>query len=482
VLKPWARAVVTAWVVVVVPVLLGTMALMVLALPRVVGTAVVSLQEQAGLLADRFGAGDVAGTLARSLAVVAIGLPVLGAVYLLARVVRQVVAGTWRRTRGRPGRRALAGVVAAALVAGLAWAWWPDPGAYRPIQAYERGALTDALPAGLTRPAGSALAEGRVSRARTTWPEGLEVPTADAPALAVVMVPRTGGSAADGVGSSEGTPGGAGPAASAPTWVFPFNRPLPPGEGDNQALAVNTTDGSTAYDVAFALVYADEGSALNTNEAYALASCTGCTTVAVAFQVVLVLGQADVVVPQNLSGAVNYACIQCVTYALATQLVLTVSGPLGNDTTARLEELWEQIEAFAATIEDVPLSELQARLSAFEAQILGVVRADPAFVPPASRPAPTGTGGATGAPGGGATDPTVGGGTASPSQPAATGGGGPGTSAPPAVGTAPAEQPATTAPAAPAPATTTAPAPATTATAPPEPSATPSEAPATTAP
>ena len=49
---------------------------------------------------------------------------------------------------------------------------------------------------------------------------------------------------------------------------------------------------------------------LNRNEAYALASCRDCRTVAVAFQVVLVVGSVDVVVPQNLAAAVNYACVR----------------------------------------------------------------------------------------------------------------------------------------------------------------------------
>jgi putative peptide zinc metalloprotease protein len=388
VLKPWARAVVTAWVVVVVPVLLGTLVMMVLALPRLVGTAVASLQEQAAMLGEAFADGDVAALLVRVLSIVAIALPVLGVLYILSRVVRQVVARTWQSTQGRPGRRAVAGVVAVALVSGLAWAWWPEPGAYRPIQAYERGALQDALPAGLRSATPGGLSDGGVGSARAVWPEGAELPTADAPALAVVMVPRepeSPGSTAP--SSGEGTPG----AEPAPTWVFPFDRPLPPGEGDNQALAVNTTDGGTLYDVAFALVYADEDTVLNTNEAYALSSCTGCQTVAVAFQVVLVLGEANVVVPQNLSAAVNYACVQCVTYALATQLVLTVSGPLGADTTARLDQLWKELEAFGRSIKDLPLSQIQARLTEFESQILAVVRADPAFVPAASAPTTTAT-------------------------------------------------------------------------------------------
>jgi putative peptide zinc metalloprotease protein len=262
--------------------------------------------------------------------------------------------------------------------------------------------------------------------------------------------------------------------------VFPFDRPLPPGEGDNQALAVNTTDGGTLYDVAFALVYADEDTVLNTNEAYALSSCTGCQTVAVAFQVVLVLGEANVVVPQNLSAAVNYACVQCVTYALATQLVLTVSGPLGADTTARLEQLWKELEAFGRSIKDLPLSQIQARLTEFESQILAVVRSDPAFVPMSTAPTTTAT---TTAPPSGAES------TASPTGTSTLGGGSPQPS-PPA--SASATAPASTQDEAtqnPAPATTQAPEATTTAapataqpTGPAEPAVTSTTSPATTAP
>jgi putative peptide zinc metalloprotease protein len=173
-----------------------------------------------------------------------------------------------------------------------------------------------------------------------------------------------------------------------PTWVFPFNRPLPPGEGGNQAMAVNTTDGSTLYDVAFALVWADGNTVANTNEAYALASCTGCQTVAVAFQVVLILGNAHVVVPKNVAAAVNYSCVQCVTQALATQLVVTLSGPLSAQSTADLAALWKEISTFGASIQGVPLSELQERLTDFERQILAVVQKDPAWVTPDAGNAP----------------------------------------------------------------------------------------------
>ena len=73
---------------------------------------------------------------------------------------------------------------------------------------------------------------------------------------------------------------GDGTADAAQPWVFPFNKPLAPGEGDNQAMAVNTTDDTIQYDVAFALVWVEDDSpALNTNEAYAFASCTNCAAV-----------------------------------------------------------------------------------------------------------------------------------------------------------------------------------------------------------
>jgi putative peptide zinc metalloprotease protein len=156
--------------------------------------------------------------------------------------------------------------------------------------------------------------------------------------------------------------------------VFPFDRPLPPAEGDNQALAVNTEDGSVLYDVSFALVWADGDEALNVNEAYALASCQDCRTVAVAFQVVLLVGSVDVVVPQNLSAAVNYACIECVTYALATQLVVSLPGELSADGQEALAAIWAELQEFGENIEDVPLAELRDRLTEFEERILDVVQ------------------------------------------------------------------------------------------------------------
>jgi putative peptide zinc metalloprotease protein len=219
--------------------------------------------------------------------------------------------------------------------------------------------------------------------------------------------------------------------------VFPFDRPAAPEEDGNQALAVNTTDGSVTYSVAFALVWAEDGEPVDTrNEAYAFASCSGCAAVAVGFQVVLIVGQTDVVVPENLSAAANYNCLECLTYALASQLVLTLDGPLTDDGMAALQALWAEIAEYGRNIRNVPLADIQARLAAYKEQITALIKADPG--------ATAGTGPATGP----TSEP---GGTAAPTTPSGPGSPAPGqqatspagTQAPAPAGTAPATAPAT---------------------------------------
>ncbi|WP_448628092.1 hypothetical protein [Geodermatophilus sp. URMC 64] len=376
-LKPWARVVVMLWVLVVVPLMAASFLLMVLSLPRLVGTAGAALQQQGTFFTRAVGDGDILAALARALAVVAIVLPLLGIALVLLRLVRRTATGAWRRTSGRPVLRGLALAVAAALLAGLSWAWWPQDGRYRPVRPYEGGTVLDAIPA--ARSSALGVAEGEPGAGLTIWPDDGPLPTADDPALALVLTPA-------GAAGSGGP--GAPSTADAPTWVFPFDRPLPPGDGDNQALAVNTEDGSVQYDVSFSLVWADGDTAVNRNEAYALASCSGCRTVAVAFQVVVLLGSVDVVVPENLSAAVNYACVDCVTYALATQLVVSAPGPLDEQAARDLAAVWARLQAFGEQIEGVPLSELRARLTGFEEEILAIVRRSAEEQPePAQEPA-----------------------------------------------------------------------------------------------
>ncbi|WP_210481565.1 hypothetical protein [Naasia sp. SYSU D00948] len=447
-LKPWARAVITVWVLLVVPLLVLTAVLLILAFPRIVGTALGELGEQVQLLGDAGGdAGAVAGHV---LAMIAIAIPVAGMAYLLVRMARQTVARTWRRTQGRPVRRGVAAVVGATLVAALAWAWWPSPQVYRPVQAYEDGTVLSAVRALVPADEGT-LTAGTAGQQVVVWPEDAQRPTADDPALALVLLPRAAGA-------------GSGDAGSGPSWVFPFDRPTAPRDGSSQALAVNTTDGSVVYNVAFALVWVEDETVDTTNEAYAFASCSGCAAVAVGFQVVLVVGQADVVVPQNIAAAVNYNCIECVSYALAQQLVLTLNGPLSAGTLSELESIWAELGELGSNIAQVPLSELEARLSEFRTRIAAVISADPAAVPGGgSAPTPAPSRPAEAAPTEEPTDEESGqplGGTTTDDQPAPEDGAPAGSDG---------EQPASDSPSEPSPPPTTAP----TAESTPEPDSTP---------
>ena len=110
------------------------------------------------------------------------------------------------------------------------------------------------------------------------------------------------------------------------------------GGGDNNATAVNTQDGSSELDVDFDVTAVFNGIVDNTNTAEAYASCESCQSMAIAIQVVLVVGGVDVVTPHNIATAINDDCTACTTVALAYQLVLGVPDGmrLSRDATVRL--------------------------------------------------------------------------------------------------------------------------------------------------
>lgn len=392
VLKPWARLVVTSWVLLVVPILACTLYVMVIALPRVIGTAWAAADKQAALLGHAWAHASFLEVAGRGFGVLAVLFPVFATALILGRLVRRVVRRVWASTAGRPTRRAIAAALACVMVAGVAAAWWPREGAYRPIQAYEGGTLTQVAQRSIPR-SDAGLRPGAEGIITTGWAKDLARPTREHPQLAMVLIPRDG------------------PASNAPTWVFPFNRPLAPGPGDNQAMSVNTQNGTATYDVAFALVWVEDDSpALNSNEAYAFASCSDCAAVAIGFQVVLVTGDNHVAAPQNIAAAVNYDCVGCLTYALAVQLFVTVDHPLDEATIRRLDELWQEIAAYGATIASVPLNEIEDQLEEFEDRILETVGGgtpDPTATPtPTDVATPTDTASPTPSASASATEPT----------------------------------------------------------------------------
>ena len=131
------------------------------------------------------------------------------------------------------------------------------------------------------------------------------------------------------------------------------------------------------YDLAFALVWADGDEVLNVNEAHAYASCSDCVAVAVAFQVVLIMDDAQVVVPQNLAVSANYDCYRCITAAIASQLVLSVTEETGEEDLRALGEVWSRLIEFAQEIYTHSLTEIIAELDAAKAEIVAILGSAP---------------------------------------------------------------------------------------------------------
>jgi putative peptide zinc metalloprotease protein len=392
VLKPWARAVITLWVLITIPMMMLMLAALISAIPRLLGTAWSVVSDDAAGVMDAWRGGGFIDVSAHALQVLAVVLPLLGCFLIFGRVSLRSARGLARWSRESFLKRVVAAALCAVAITSLSWAWWPQPGTYAPIVPGEKGLLsallptgsstvgaprpatssgTDALPAGGLLPAGVA-AEQRLDAGdplSATFPEGKALPTKHDPQLAMVLVP-TGG-------SGDGQAGTPDEQEQEEPWVFPFDKPLPPAEGDNQATAINTTDDSATYDVAFALVWATGDEVLNVNEAHAYASCSNCVTVAVAFQVVLIMDDAQVVVPQNLAVAANYNCYQCITAAIANQLVLSVEDTPGQEQLLALGEVWSRLTQFGQTITTYSLAEISAQLEGFKSEIIAILYSAP---------------------------------------------------------------------------------------------------------
>ena len=144
VLKPWVRVAVTAWVLVVVPLLLVELFLVLLHLPRIFATAWDSAQKSFDSLTGAFGDGNVLGGLSSVLQLVALSIPIIGIALVLSKSAQG--AGRWliTHTRGRPVRRGL--TLATVILAGTALVYsWVSPDNYTPIRPDERGTITESV-------------------------------------------------------------------------------------------------------------------------------------------------------------------------------------------------------------------------------------------------------------------------------------------------------------------------------------------------
>lgn len=334
-----ARLLVTLWVLIIVPVLLSLMLGAILLLPRLATTAWDGGHRIAAVMPHQVATFQLVSLAASAMRLVALLLPVAGAALVTQKVVRTMAARGWAWSAGRPGRRAGLVLLGSGLAALLAWSWWPS-GQYRPIPPGHGGTLP-----GLVRLIGSpASATGATDRQLHLTP---------GTRLALAMVPVGGPSRAHPavflVGATKGQPPAEivdfGNGADA----FPFTLPGAPGPGGTQALAVGTRDGGVVYSVAYALVTVSGGTPVTeTNSAFALARCRQCTTAAVSFQVVLVVGSSDRVTPINAAGALNSRCPACATTAIADQIVVTLRSQPTPALLAQLQAALQQLNALPA--------------------------------------------------------------------------------------------------------------------------------------
>src|SRR5437588_3484761 len=143
-LKTWVRFAVTAYVLIVVPLLLFLFSMMVINAPRILSTAYDSFVVQYHRVQHAFNGGSALNGAIGTFQMLILLLPVLGIAATFWMVFRRSTLFVWRRTEGQPAARGAYVVAVGALGACLAYLWWPN-GEYRPIQPGEKGTISGAL-------------------------------------------------------------------------------------------------------------------------------------------------------------------------------------------------------------------------------------------------------------------------------------------------------------------------------------------------
>jgi putative peptide zinc metalloprotease protein len=99
---------------------------------------------------------------------------------------------------------------------------------------------------------------------------------------------------------------------------------------------------------------------------------------------VLIMDDAQVVVPQNLAVAANYQCYRCITAAIANQLVLSVGDTPGQEQLFALGAVWNRLIEFGQSITSYSLAEISAQLEGFKAEIMAILDEAPPVEPSTS--------------------------------------------------------------------------------------------------
>ena len=146
---------------------------------------------------------------------------------------------------------------------------------------------------------------------------------------------------------------------------------------DNTAVAINTKDGTDIFKLAFKIVRTNQDIVDQSNAAVAFNSCVECQSIAVAFQVVLIFSDPDVVSSQNLALALNENCDACVAFASAYQWLLTTGGPVHftADGNRRIAELRQRLHDLLQS-DNLTLAQLQAELDQIKSELADILAND----------------------------------------------------------------------------------------------------------
>jgi putative peptide zinc metalloprotease protein len=145
------------------------------------------------------------------------------------------------------------------------------------------------------------------------------------------------------------------------------------GGDDNVAAAVNTKDGKTVYAIRLKIVQTSADTVDSANVAAAVASCNDCTTVAIAFEGVIIAGPATTITPTNLALAYNVNCSGCTTVAEAYQKVVQTSTRVRITKEGRREIAAVRKELNGLRHSDVPYDDIVAQVAVLEQRFAAVL-------------------------------------------------------------------------------------------------------------
>jgi hypothetical protein len=153
--------------------------------------------------------------------------------------------------------------------------------------------------------------------------------------------------------------------------------PAVAGGPNNVVLATTSGEGTVAMRSALQVESTGTNDLTSANVARAYShDCTGCRTIAVALQGVLVTGNPRNASPQNVALAVNERCSSCTTYAFAFQYVVSTGGPAHLSPAGQRAVGDLRREAAETARSDLPLADIDARLQDIGARLKSAVDAE----------------------------------------------------------------------------------------------------------